>query len=47
VSRNCVDIATDKIGCFVIPKCLCLVGGSTIDMLDTRIISNAMDLVEN
>jgi len=47
VTRNCVDIATIKIGCLVSQKFLCLVAGTTIETPDTRIISNVTDLAED
>jgi len=48
VARNCVDIATDKIGCSVVKKCLDYGGRtSAIDILVAQIISNAIILSEN
>jgi len=47
LARNCVDIATDKIGCSIIQKCLSLVEGSAKSLLVTEIISNAMILAED
>ncbi|RHN71519.1 putative armadillo-like helical protein [Medicago truncatula] len=48
VARNCVDIATDKIGCSAVKKCLDYGGRtSAIDILVAQIISNAMILSED
>jgi hypothetical protein len=47
VARNCVDIATDKIGTTVIQKCLRQGDITATALLVTEIVSNAMVLAED
>ncbi|XP_004496908.2 pumilio homolog 12-like [Cicer arietinum] len=44
VAQNCVEVATDKVGCTAIKKCLEHVGGMPIELLITGIVCNAMVL---
>jgi len=47
VARNCLNIATDKIGCLAVKRCLKHGERTAIDLLVTEIISNAMVLAED
>ncbi|KAK2385457.1 pumilio [Trifolium repens] len=47
VARNCVDIATDKVGCSVIQKCFDYSGRTAIQLLVFRIIIYSMLLAES
>jgi hypothetical protein len=47
VARNCVNIATDKVGTTVIQKCLRQGDITAIALLVTEIVSNAMVLAED
>ncbi|XP_073226565.1 pumilio homolog 12-like isoform X1 [Cicer arietinum] len=44
VAQNCVEVATDKVGCTAIQKCLGHVGGMPLELLMTGIVCNAMVL---
>ncbi|RHN71521.1 putative pumilio domain-containing protein [Medicago truncatula] len=46
VARNCCNIATDKIGCLAVKRCLKHGEGTAIDLLVTQIISNAMYVIK-
>ncbi|CAJ2676191.1 unnamed protein product [Trifolium pratense] len=47
VARNCIDIATDKVGCSVIQKCFDYSARTAIHLLVFKIIINSMLLAES